>query len=89
MTTTIDLESLNHCLSVLGDGTAYVEWDETEQYLLTIPRSLFLWKDQIADLVRIHGLTVGSHINGHGFIRPKELGATMDRKLSEWVFELY
>jgi hypothetical protein len=88
MTTTIDLESLNHSLSLMGEGT-YVEWDETEQYLLTIPRSMFLWKDQICALVSTHGLKVGSHINGHGFIRPKELGATMDRKLDEWYFELY
>jgi hypothetical protein len=89
MSTTIDIESLNHCLSVLGDGKAYVEWDETEQFILTIPRSMFLWKDQICDLVRVHGLQVGQHINGHGFIRPVEVGWAMDRKLDEWYFELY
>ena len=83
-----NLESLNHCLSLIGEGTN-VEWDETEQYLLIIPKKLFRFKAQIFDLVGTHGFNVGSHINGHGFIRPREVGATMDLMLSNWVFEVF
>ena len=78
--------TLQNTLSV--SKATYVEWDETEQFMLTVDRADFLKLEQIKECLTNQGMYVDEFTNGHGFIRPREIGRRMDLELESWYFTL-
>jgi hypothetical protein len=75
--------------NTLGVSKAtYVEWDETEQFMLTVDRADFMKFPEIKECLSNQGMYVDDFTNGHGFIRPVSLGRKMDLELESWYYTL-
>lgn len=83
-----DLVTLTLQNTLAVSKATYVEWDETEQFMLTVDRADFLKLEQIKECLTNQGMYVDEFTNGHGFIRPREIGRQMDLQLESWYFTL-